>query len=190
MLRAVIALFDDMEILDFAGPLEVLSAATDQQGRPCFQTALAAQSEEVICRGGLIVRGLADLSALEGCDVFIVPGGPGARSEHGQPAVAAAARRQAASGAVVASVCTGAFILAQAGLLDGLEVTTHSARLADLAGRYPALKVVGGKVVDRGKIITAGGVASGVDLGLHLLERFFGPLVRSKEAQRLDGPWQ
>lgn len=190
MPKAVIALFDQVEVLDFAGPFDVLSCAADDRGRPCFEVSLAAERQQVVCRGGLLVSRQAELSAAADCDVFIVPGGPGARSAEGQPAVAEAARRAAASGAVVASVCTGAFILARAGLLDGLTATTHTSRLDELAAAYPEITVLPDKVIDQGNIITAGGVASGIDLCLHLLERMFGAKARAREAKRLDGPWR
>ncbi len=190
MPKAVIALFDWVEVMDFAGPFEVLSCAADEQGQPYFKAVLAAEQEEVTCRGDLVVLRQADLSAADDCDLFIVPGGPGTRMPGGQPPVAEAARRAAARGAIVASVCTGAFILAQAGLLEGLEATTHSAWLGELGRLHPEVKVLTDKVVDRDRIITAGGVASGIDLCLHLLERFFGPEARAREAKRLDGPWR
>mgnify|MGYP000977382078 FL=1 len=98
-------------------------------------------------------------------------------------------RAQAPNLMVMASVCTGSYWLARAGLLEGREATTHSLRLADFAEKFPAVRVMGEKIVDRGRIITAGGVSSGIDLGLHLLERFHGPEARRREAIRLDGPW-
>jgi transcriptional regulator GlxA family with amidase domain len=89
----------------------------------------------------------------------------------------------------VASVCTGAFLLGRAGLLDGRRATTHTSALARLRSEFPAASVVEAKVVDEGAILTAAGVSSGIDLALHLLQRWFGPEARARAAANLDGPW-
>jgi transcriptional regulator GlxA family with amidase domain len=185
-----IQLFEQVEPLDFAGPYEVLACSRDAQGAPRFKVSTLAPAGEVVCMGGL--RVLADhlLHEAPPLDILIAPGGPGAREPVGDPEpVLAFLRDQAPRLQVLASVCTGSYWLARAGLLDGLSATTHSLRLADFAEKFPAVRVVGGKVVDQGAVITAGGVASGIDLGLHLLERFHGPDARRREAVRLDGPW-
>lgn len=189
-LRAGVLLFPMVEPLDFVGPYEVLTCARDEQDRPYCQAVTLAQRPEVVCQGGLQVRadhGLADAPPL---DVLVVPGGPGAREPAGEiDPVLAFLRAQAEQVQVVASVCTGSYWLARAGLLDGRSATTHSLRLEDFAQTFPAVTVVPEKVVDLGRIITAGGVASGIDLALHLLTRFFGSEARRREAVRLDGPW-
>ena len=89
----------------------------------------------------------------------------------------------------VASVCTGAFLLGRAGLLDGRRATTHSQALPALRAEFPDIDVVGGKIVDEGSILSAAGVSSGIDLALHLYERWFGPEARARAATGLDGPW-
>jgi transcriptional regulator GlxA family with amidase domain len=89
----------------------------------------------------------------------------------------------------VASLCTGAFLLGRAGLLDGRLATTHTGALAALRAELPASDVVAAKVVDEGAILTAAGVSSGIDLMLHLFERWFGAEARARAASGLDGPW-
>ncbi len=89
----------------------------------------------------------------------------------------------------MASVCTGAFLLGRAGLLDGHRVTTHTSALEPLRLEFPGADVVAAKVVDEGAILTAAGVSSGIDLALHLLERWFGVEARSRATANLDGPW-
>jgi transcriptional regulator GlxA family with amidase domain len=98
-------------------------------------------------------------------------------------------RQRAESTETIASVCTGAFLLGRAGLLEGRRATTHSAALEALRRELPTADVVAAKVVDEGAILTAGGVSSGIDLALHLFERWFGPAARARAAQGLDGPW-
>jgi len=190
MMRAAVLLFDHVEVLDFAGPFEVLSCAEDEKGAPLFDCRLLAAEPWVNCRGGLLVQSQGDLAEALECGLVVAPGGPGARTAHGQPAVQEACRDAAKAGAVVASVCTGSFLLARAGLLDGKTATTHAFRLKEFGERFPLVKAVDQKVVDQGDILTAGGVASGIDLCLHLLERFFGPEARKREARRLQGPWR
>lgn len=186
---AGILLFDGVEVLDWAGPYEVLSAAQDPEGRPWFRALTLAPAARVTCAGG--VRVLADrlLDEAPPPDILVVPGGPGARDPAGQEPLIDLTRRAFAGGSLVASVCTGSFILARAGLLDGVTATTHPARLDSFAAAFPAVNAVRAKIVDHGRLMTAGGVSSGVDLALHLLERFHGPEARRREAARLDGPW-
>jgi transcriptional regulator GlxA family with amidase domain len=90
---------------------------------------------------------------------------------------------------LTASVCTGAFLLGRAGLLDGLSVTTNHLALSALAAEIPAAHVEGGKLIDTGRLATAAGVSSGIDLALHLMERWFGPEARRRAAEALEGPW-
>ena len=185
-----ILLFDDVEVLDFAGPYEVFSEAVDERGAKYCSVVTVALEREVCCRGGLEVRSQVTVAECPPLDLLVVPGGPGTRAS-GAPLdeLAAFLRRQRADGVAVASVCTGAFLLARAGLLDGRSATTHHSWLEKLSAAYPAVRVVTQKVVDEGNVITAGGVTSGIDLSLYLLERWFGPEARAREARRLEGPW-
>ena len=98
-------------------------------------------------------------------------------------------RGRAAVTPLTASVCTGAFLLGRAGLLDGLRVTTNQHALDALAAEFPAARVEGGKLIDTGRLVTAAGVSSGIDLALHLMERWFGPEARRQAADGLEGPW-
>jgi transcriptional regulator GlxA family with amidase domain len=96
--------------------------------------------------------------------------------------------RKAAAGAdVVMSVCTGAFILAQTGLLDGLSATTHHNFFDDFAAKYPRVKLERGRrFVDNGKFICAGGLTSGIDAALHVVERYYGPAATQKVADYME----
>ena len=186
-----ILLFDGVEVLDFAGPYEVCSGTLGPDGRTYVDVVTIAPAEEVVCQGGLRVR--PDHTVLD-CpllDALIVPGGPGAddptpvQSDLLLPFL----RERAPVTPTVASVCTGAFLLGRAGLLDGRRATTHSGALDRLRAEFPAVDVVAEKVVDEGPILTAAGVSSGIDLALHLFDRWFGPDARARAARGLDGPW-
>ncbi|MBU4565170.1 MAG: DJ-1/PfpI family protein [Desulfarculus sp.] len=189
-LRAGVLLFPQVEVLDFAGPFEVLGRATDETGLPCFSVLTLGPTPEVLCVDGLVVRPHFTLEAAPELDILVVPGGPGAREPQRLEPVLSFIKARAAQVQVMASVCTGSYWLARAGLLDGQSATTHTLRLDDFAAAFPSIKVVRQKIVEQERIITAGGVASGVDLGLHLVERFFGEKARRREAVRLDGPWK
>jgi transcriptional regulator GlxA family with amidase domain len=186
-----ILVFDDVEVLDFAGPYEVLSATNDLAGRPYVKVVVVGTGPEVRCRGGLRIRPEVTLAACPPLDALVVPGGPGAdeRTTVQDEAILPFLRRVAITTPTIASVCTGAFLLGRAGLLEGHRVTTHRDALPALRAEFPSLDVVHDKVIDEGAIVTAAGVSSGIDLALHLLERWFGPEVRARGAAGLDGPW-
>jgi transcriptional regulator GlxA family with amidase domain len=167
-------------------------AARRSNNDPYFHVVTVAEHYDVTCWGGLKVIADHTFETCPKLDFLIVPGGPGARERRTEVQAAPIAflgeRRKEL--ATVASVCTGAFLLGRAGLLDGKRATTHPRRIELFRSEFPRVDVVQEKVVDLGKLITAGGVSSGIDLALHLLEREFGAEARIAEAVRLDGPWK
>ncbi len=187
-----ILLFDEVEVLDFAGPYEVCCGTRDPLGHPYVDLVTTGTSRQVRCQGGLRVEPDHVIQDCPELDALIVPGGPGAdaRTPVQDEIILPFLRERAESIGTVASVCTGAFLLGRAGLLDGRQATTNSSALEALRREFPRVDVVAAKVVDEGAILTAAGVSSGVDLGLHLFERWFGPVTRARAAQALDGPWR
>lgn len=173
--RVVFVAFDGLQSLDLTGPLEVFAAADR------FSEA-AGYSTEIVSAGGAAVRASSGLTiqperSLRGVrgaiDTLVIPGGTGSRSGNEQlvsslPGLAARSRR-------VISVCTGAFLLARAGLLEGRAVTTHWAWCDRLAESFPTLDVQADRIFVRdGDIWTSAGVTSGIDLALALVEEDFG----------------
>ena len=163
-----IVAFDGMDELDAVAPLEVLRRAD-------FDVHLVGLADLVRCAYGLQIA--TDGSPRDGTDLIVFPGGGWvARAEKGARAEVASGRWEplinhaAARGAILASVCTGAMILASTGALTGRRATTHHDAWADLEAAGATL--VKERVVDDGDRITAGGVTSGIDLALHLVERF------------------
>jgi transcriptional regulator GlxA family with amidase domain len=187
-----ILLFDDVEVLDFAGPYEIFSGTNDESGHPYVGVTTVGPAAEIVARGGLRVRPAHLVGDCPPLDALIVPGGPGAddRTPVQDELILPFLRERSGSTPLVASVCTGAFLLGRAGLLDGHRATTHTQALEALRTEFPAVEVVAAKVVDEGPIVTAAGVSSGIDLGLHLLERWFGHDARERAASGLDGPWR
>jgi transcriptional regulator GlxA family with amidase domain len=182
-------LFPTVEELDFAGPYEVFANAGEERGQAYCQVTTIGTAQEIRCRGGL--RVLPD-HLLEECprlDLLVVPGGPNARERYNDERIAAFLRHQRERTPTIASVCTGAFYLAYAGLLAQHRATTHPLRFDLFRQRFPHIELVAEKIVDEGEVVTAGGVSSGIDLALHFLEQWFGVQARKSAAKRLDGPW-
>ena len=176
-MRVEILLYPGFDELDAIGPFEVLQQAR-KRGAP-FATRLVtlAPGGELRAANGLWVRSEGRLAEHGRPDLLIVPGGgwgtrapQGAWAEAQRPETPAAIRAQHGDGVILAAVCTGAMLLGAAGLLYGRHATTHQIALDEL--RAQGAKTVDARVVDDGEIITSGGVTSGLDLGMWLVERF------------------
>jgi transcriptional regulator GlxA family with amidase domain len=183
-MNAEILLFDGFDELDAFGPFEGLYDTIDT----AFVTLEGAR--DVTSARGVAVRAARQIG--ERPDVLIVPGGgwldgnpQGARleAERGDVPKAIAARH--AAGTTVASVCTGAMLLAEAGVLDGHRATTNPAALDELRARG-TVDVVAARVVDDGDVVTAGAPSCGLDLAIRLLERFGGPGSAEAAARELQ----
>ncbi len=187
-LTVAFPLFEDAEELDLVGPWEALALARDYGQQEVTLLTVASGFDPVRMRGGLRVVPDHSFASAPPADAIIVPGGPGARDEAiAGPAAAWLAERRETP--VIASVCTGSFVLAQAGLLDGKSATTHHSRLDQLRERYPTVRVMRGlRIVDNGNILTAGGVTAGIDLGLHLVGRYFGKNLQNRIADVMEYP--
>jgi transcriptional regulator GlxA family with amidase domain len=177
---AVLAL-PDVVAFDLATPAQVFG---NEPGRYLF-TACGARAGSVPTTTGFAVEVPRGLDALAQADTVLVPGLRPALWPPPAP-VLDALRAAHARGARVASICTGAFVLAHAGLLDGRRATTHWAHAEALAERYPAVTVDPGVLyVDEGDVLTSAGVAAGIDLCLHLVRRDHGADVANAVARRI-----
>jgi transcriptional regulator GlxA family with amidase domain len=173
--NVAILLFEGVELLDFAGPAEVFGVAGEGQS---FKVFTVAESTDLLrAMGGVSIKPDYTVKDAPKADVLVVPGG-GMRNlgEAGR----AWLKKAAKDAEIVMSVCMGAFLLAEAGLLDGVEATTHHWGIENLKKAAPKCKVVSERrFVDSGKVITTGGVTAGIDGALHVVERLYG-----KEAAR------
>lgn len=194
MRRIGIYVFNEVEVLDFAGPFETFSVAGRLAARrgqePPFEVlTVAATPDPITTRGGLVVRPSCSIANHPPLDVVIVPGGVMDRELASDDVIGWIARC-ADSCEVVASVCTGAFVLGRAGLLDGRTVTTHWEDIADLRAAVPLANVVENvKWVDEGDVVTAAGISAGIDMCLHLVERFEGLEFAQATARQMDYRW-
>jgi transcriptional regulator GlxA family with amidase domain len=189
-----ILIFPDVEILDFCGPFEVFASATlpaQTDGGPetrLFEVfTIAERSELVACRGGLLVQPNHTLDEHPPLDLVVIPGGYGTRREQENPVILDWIARQRGTGALTTSVCTGAFLLGAAGLLDGLRATTHWTTIDGLRAHLPTTNVLAdARVVDEGEIITSAGVSAGIDMALHVVRRLHGDEVARRTARDME----
>lgn len=197
-MRLGILVFDDMELLDMAGPYEVFTTAARVHGRtqpvgatPLFEVLTIAHSlAPVRARAGLRLapdHALADHPPL---DIALVPGGV-VDAELARPALIDWIAAQRRSARLLASVCTGSLLLAQAGVLDGLQATTHWEDLAALRALSPAVRACAGRRwVDEGEVITSAGISAGIDMSLHLVQRLHGRELALRTARQMDYDWR
>ena len=197
MKTVTVLLYDGVDEMDFCGPLEVLASCRKvvdgkRTDKPAFHVeTVAARVGSIRCAHGVQV--LPDKSvtqALES-DIIVVPGGPGARKDSAvSPLLLEYLAKSPATAELVASVCTGAFIVAKAGLADGRRMATHHAATEEFARQFPKVQVVSGQrvVTDGNNLISSAGISAGVDLALALVERYEGREAARMTARRMEWP--
>ena len=169
--------YDDMQALDLTGPLDVFGAANAlAHGRPPYELhIIGAHAGAVHAENGLAVLPACNIEDAPRLDTLLIPGGIGSRLGHVDPRLLDWLRRQAETARRVVSICTGAYMLAATGLLDGRRVTTHWQYANDLAQRFPAILVEPEWLFLRdGHFATSGGLTAGIDLALALVEEDLG----------------
>ncbi len=185
-----IPIFDDVEVLDFCGPFEVFSVANAFTEPPAFHVFTVAESAgPVLTRGGLRVNPHHRLADCPRPDLLLVSGGQGTRKEMHNPALIDWIKARSQEAELVLSVCTGALLLGKAGLLDGLEATTHHEALDLLRETAPnAMVPAHRRLVDNGRVVCSAGIAAGIDMGLHVVARLLGQEVAEKAARQMEYP--
>lgn len=193
MTRVGIVAFDDAEVLDVCGPFEVFSVANRLSPGSFDVLTISADpsgdsGRPVLLRHGLPILTLHTLWNAPDVDLLVVPGGVTARAETDASFIEWLAER--ADTPRIASVCTGAFLLATAGILTDQTVTTHHEDIAELARRWPELTVVGDRRwVDQGRLHTSGGISAGIDLSLHLVELLASSELAERTARQMEFAW-
>lgn len=191
--NVAIFIFDNAEALDFCGPFEVFAATRSpaDNSRPFAVFTVAEHDAPVAARNGLVVYPNHTFASCPQPDILVIPGGYGARQQIRNPHALDWVRSRARHAQIVLSVCTGAFILAQAGLLDGLAATTHHSSFDTLEELAPRTTVVRGqRYVDNGKIITSAGISAGLDAALHVVARLLGAEQARWTAQHMEYRWE
>ena len=169
-------------LLDLAAPAHLFGHCGEDRYR---FTVAGVRSGPVATSTGLAISAERGLRALQEADTVVVPGTDDLSPTPDVHRAAGALRQAHARGARIASICTGAFVLGEAGLLDGRRATTHWHSTAELTRRFPATDVDPDVLyVDEGAILTSAGVAAGLDLCLHLVRRDHGAAVAAQLARR------
>ena len=190
-----ILIFDNVEVLDFCGPFEVFSVAAppdeDMDGPLFTAVTIAERADAVTCIGGLRVLPHYTFDNHPALDILVVPGGQGTRRELLNRTCIEWIASQTRDVDLTTSVCTGAFLLAEAGLLDGGAATTHWSAVEWMRKQYPRIEVLAdARVVDRGAIITSAGISAGIDMALHVVERLHGRETAEWTARRMEYDWR
>jgi transcriptional regulator GlxA family with amidase domain len=186
MHRVVALCLDGLVAFDLTAPAQAFTTAMEADGTPLYEFSTCSEGEgEVRTTTGFSLRPQAGLAALERADTVVVPGYFAILSPPPQEALDALAAA-AGRGARVLSVCTGAFALAYAGLLDGRRATTHWRWAGDLATRFPAVEVDPAALyVDEGEVMTSAGLSAGIDLSLHVIRQDFGAATGERVARHM-----
>jgi transcriptional regulator GlxA family with amidase domain len=193
-----IFVFDDVEVLDFAGPFEVFSRTRTVAGSDSRRTddsapfevfTVARTHDAITAIGGLVVTPRYSWADAPPIDLLVVPGGFGTRALLNDEAALAWIRETAARARQVTSVCTGALLLAKLGLLRSKRATTHWAGLELLASIDPTIQVQRDQRVVHDGIFTSAGVSAGIDMSFAVVEQMCGREVALETAHYIEYPW-
>lgn len=185
-----IYIYDNAEVLDFSGPFEVFSTAK-RIARNNWEIFFVAEKNGLVkARGNFLVSPHHTIENHPAIDLLVVVGGIHT-SEVKKSNVIAWISKTALAARKVVSVCTGAFLLAEAGLLNGLSVTTHWEDIPDLKSDYPGLVVLENqRWVSAGKFVTSGGISAGIDMSLFLVAELFSDELAQKTARQMEYDWR
>lgn len=189
--NVAIFIFDDVEVLDFAGPFEVFNVTGDVIDPAPFKTYTVAMSDRPVkARGSLSINPHYTVENCPQPDILLIPGGWGTRALLNEQPVLDWITAQSEKVEYLLSVCTGALLLGKAGLLDGLQATTHHDTF-DLFRRIaPETTVIEDKrFVDEGNIITSGGISAGIDMALYLVQRLIGDEKLKLTTNEMEWQW-
>jgi transcriptional regulator GlxA family with amidase domain len=197
--RVAVLLFDDVEVLDFAGPFEVFSVTGKRDGSDPFRVYTVAEQPTIQARNNLTITPTYTLQNCPQPDILVVPGGGGkrpdgtlfgTRKEKTNEVLLEWLKERSKTTELILSVCTGALLLAQAGLLEGLRATTHHRALEELRGDAPNTIVVANeRIVDNGTIIFSGGISAGIDASFHVVSKLLGEAVAKETATYMEYNW-
>ncbi len=187
-----ILIFDDVEVLDFAGPFEVFAVTSELNNYEPFNVFLVAETQRTFkAVNGLQVVPNYEISNCPNPDILVVPGGVGTRTQMNNQRLITWIQQVSDRAELVMSICTGARLLAKAGLLDGLEITTHHEAYDELRQIVPTAIVNERKrYIDQGKILTTGGISAGIDGSLYVVDKLLGREIARKTAIYMEYDWQ
>ena len=186
-MKAAFIIFDRLTSLDLIGFYDPVTRLKSMNILPDLEWRICSNKRQITDDRGLVISADSVNEPLDGYNLIFVPGGFGTRElQHNREFVEWL--KSAAPVELKTSVCTGALLLGAAGFLRGKRATTHPGALRELEPYCDA--IVRERVVDEGNVITAGGVSSSIDLGLHVVQRLAGTEARSRIAKQMDYPYQ
>jgi transcriptional regulator GlxA family with amidase domain len=186
-----IYVYENAEVLDFSGPFEVFSTASrvSKDSNPFNVFLVSEDGSTVTARGGFSVNPAYGFSNHPPIDVLIVVGGVHTEEMKKRDVLSWITEKSQAA-ELVASVCTGAFLLAAAGVLSDQRVTTHWEDIPSLRESYPGLNVLEDRRwVDEGDIITSGGISAGLDMSFHIVAKIHGVELAQRTARQMEYEW-
>ncbi len=190
--NVAILVFDDIEVLDFAGPYEVFNVASELiQPTPFYVFNVGVADHPVIGRGKFTVMPRYTIDDCPQPDILIIPGGFGTRPLIKHEKLIRWIGEQATKAELLLSVCTGALLLARAGILADCPATTHHGAYERLSELSPTTKVIRDQrfVHSTPRIITAGGISAGIDMSLHVVETLLGREARATVIEEMEYQW-
>jgi len=190
--NVAILIFDDVEVLDFAGPHEVFSVAGDLiRPSPFYVYEVGTTLAPVVARGRLIATPRYAIDTCPDPDILIVPGGLGTRPLLKDRRLIAWIAERSATVELLLSVCTGALLLAKAGLLAGKRATTHHGAFEHLSLLSPSTEISLDErfVESSDRIITSGGITAGIDMSLFVVEKLLGERARATVVEEMEYDW-
>lgn len=183
-------LFEQVEVLDFAGPFEVFSMARDDAGQPLFSVqTFSVDGQTLKARNGLQIIPQHSLATLPPHDILIIPGGPNAAIEiqMQNDTLMQWIGAQAQQVELLLSVCTGAWMLAKAGVLAGKHATTYHTDYGRLRELEPTVIThEGERWADNGNLVTSAGVSAGIDMSLYVVQKLHGAAIANATARRME----
>ncbi|HYD85014.1 MAG TPA: helix-turn-helix domain-containing protein [Opitutus sp.] len=187
VLKVACLVFDGVNATDVAAPLEAFAAARDERGRPLYTPAIwSVRQRTVRAESGLQLSADRMLPTRAGADLLIVPGGAGIREPQNLAGLSAWLLAHHRRFPRIASICTGAYALAEAGIVNGNSIATHWRHASALQKRYPRVRVDADALfLKDGRFYSSGGVTAGIDLALELIENDFGPRTAMDVAREL-----
>ncbi len=185
-LNVAVLIYDGVYVLDFTGPIEVFTDTFLERNASAFNVFTIAEKPELIkAHSGMQVIPDFTFENSPKIDIFIIPGGnPSLTNDNDK--LNKILIQKIEESKFTMSVCTGAFILAKTGKLNGLEATTWHGAIDLLKDKYPKIKVVKSRWTDNGKILTTAGVSAGIDGSLYLVSKIFGKKIADNTAKYMD----
>ncbi|MDO8262134.1 MAG: DJ-1/PfpI family protein [Gallionella sp.] len=191
MLNVAILMFDNVEVLDFAGPFEVFGVSGGRENKKLYDVFTVSQHvKPVTARNNLSINCDYTFDTMPDAHVFVIPGGLGTRRIKHSPSILHFVQETVAEASYVVSVCSGALLLAKAGLLNGLQATSHQGALDELEADAPNCTLHrDARLVDNGKIVTSAGIGMGIDASLYTVAKHYGLTQAQETARYMEYDW-